>query len=164
VITRDSRECLVMYPKAYDPSYAIGACILAIVFVAAFALIFRLICPPVVLLISLPIVSSLATHLAVLTQVKLGVCSSFGFCVDSRPYSLSNRSFFACSFSRESFGFSEASWVVWLSLSFAWSKVMRRGRRLCGRRLCGRRLCNLEAAQTWSEIPRCRYEAFFACV
>jgi hypothetical protein len=46
-----------MYPKAYDPSYALGACILAIVFVAAFALIFPLICPPVVLLIFLTLVA-----------------------------------------------------------------------------------------------------------
>jgi hypothetical protein len=46
-----------MYPKAYDPSYALGACILAIVFVAAFALIFPLICPPVVLLIFLTLIA-----------------------------------------------------------------------------------------------------------
>lgn len=46
-----------MYPKAYDPTYALSACILAIVFVAAFALIFPLICPPVVLLIFLTLIA-----------------------------------------------------------------------------------------------------------
>src|SRR5258708_26622700 len=46
-----------MYPKAYDPSYALGACILAIVFVAAFALVFPLIGPPAVLLIFLTLIA-----------------------------------------------------------------------------------------------------------
>ena len=46
-----------MYPKVYDPSYALGACILAIVFVAAFALIFPLIGLPVVLLIFLTLIA-----------------------------------------------------------------------------------------------------------
>ena len=46
-----------MYPKVYDPSYALGACILAIVFVAAFALVFPLIGLPVVLLIFLTLIA-----------------------------------------------------------------------------------------------------------
>lgn len=45
-----------VYPRTYDPSFAIGACILAIVFASTFALIFPLIAPAVVILLLLTLI------------------------------------------------------------------------------------------------------------
>ncbi|KNZ80609.1 hypothetical protein J132_04851 [Termitomyces sp. J132] len=45
-----------VYPRTYDPSFAIGACILAIAFASAFSMIFPLIGPAVVILIFLTLV------------------------------------------------------------------------------------------------------------
>ncbi|KAH0591166.1 hypothetical protein H2248_001263 [Termitomyces sp. 'cryptogamus'] len=46
-----------VYPRTYDPSFAIGACILAIAFASAFSMIFPLIGPAVVILIFLTLVA-----------------------------------------------------------------------------------------------------------
>lgn len=45
-----------MYPRTYDPSYAIGACALALVFASTFSLIFPLMAPAVVLLVFLTLI------------------------------------------------------------------------------------------------------------
>jgi len=44
------------YPRTYNPSFATGACILAIVFASTFALIFPLIAPAVVVLLVLTLI------------------------------------------------------------------------------------------------------------
>lgn len=46
-----------MYPKLYNPAYAMGCCILGIVFVVAFALLFPLIGPAVLLLVFLTLIA-----------------------------------------------------------------------------------------------------------
>ncbi|KAF8910016.1 hypothetical protein CPB84DRAFT_1764373 [Gymnopilus junonius] len=46
-----------VYPRTYDPSFAIGACVLAIVFASTFALIFPLIAPAVVILLLLTLIA-----------------------------------------------------------------------------------------------------------
>ncbi|KAJ3499739.1 hypothetical protein NLJ89_g10066 [Agrocybe chaxingu] len=46
-----------VYPRTYNPSFAIGACVLAIVFASTFALIFPLIAPAVVLLLLLTLIA-----------------------------------------------------------------------------------------------------------
>ncbi|KAF4604854.1 hypothetical protein EYR40_003636 [Pleurotus pulmonarius] len=46
-----------VYPRTYNPSFALGACILAIVFASTFAVIFPLIAPAVVILILLSLVA-----------------------------------------------------------------------------------------------------------
>ncbi|KAJ3750872.1 hypothetical protein DFH05DRAFT_1468929 [Lentinula detonsa] len=46
-----------IYPRAYDPSFAMGACILAIVFASTFSLIFPLIGPAVVVLLFLTLIA-----------------------------------------------------------------------------------------------------------
>ncbi|KAF8963914.1 hypothetical protein BDZ97DRAFT_1939372 [Flammula alnicola] len=46
-----------VYPRMYNPSYAIGACVLAIVFASTFALIFPLIAPAVVILLLLTLIA-----------------------------------------------------------------------------------------------------------
>lgn len=45
-----------VYPRTYNPSFAIGACVLAILFVSTFALIFPLIAPVVVVALLLSLV------------------------------------------------------------------------------------------------------------
>lgn len=45
-----------LYPRTYDPSFATGACVLAIVFASTFSLIFPLIGPAVVLLLFLTLI------------------------------------------------------------------------------------------------------------
>ncbi|KAJ3879447.1 hypothetical protein F5051DRAFT_402847 [Lentinula edodes] len=46
-----------VYPRSYDPSFAMGACILAIVFASTFSLIFPLIGPAVVVLLFLTLIA-----------------------------------------------------------------------------------------------------------
>ncbi|CAK5270978.1 unnamed protein product [Mycena citricolor] len=46
-----------IYPRTYNPAFAIGACILAIIFASTFSLIFPLIAPAVVLLLFLTLVA-----------------------------------------------------------------------------------------------------------
>ncbi|KDR85603.1 hypothetical protein GALMADRAFT_53945 [Galerina marginata CBS 339.88] len=46
-----------VYPRTYDPSFAIGACVLAIVFASTFALIFPIIAPAVVILLFLTLIA-----------------------------------------------------------------------------------------------------------
>ncbi|KIK70577.1 hypothetical protein GYMLUDRAFT_148994 [Collybiopsis luxurians FD-317 M1] len=46
-----------LYPRAYDPSYAMAACILAIVFASTFSLIFPLIGPAVIVLLFLTLIA-----------------------------------------------------------------------------------------------------------
>ncbi|KAF9556409.1 hypothetical protein CPC08DRAFT_778388 [Agrocybe pediades] len=46
-----------VYPRTYDPSYAIAACVLAIVFASTFSVIFPLIGPAVVLLVLLTLIA-----------------------------------------------------------------------------------------------------------
>ncbi|KAL1737393.1 hypothetical protein EV714DRAFT_278873 [Schizophyllum commune] len=46
-----------VYPRTYDPSFATGACVLAIVFASTFSLIFPLIAPAVTLLLLLTLVA-----------------------------------------------------------------------------------------------------------
>ncbi|KAF9011061.1 hypothetical protein BDQ17DRAFT_1345391 [Cyathus striatus] len=46
-----------VYPRSYDPSFAISACVLAIVFASTFSLIFPLIAPAVVVLIFLTLIA-----------------------------------------------------------------------------------------------------------
>jgi hypothetical protein len=45
-----------VYPRTYNPSFAVGACILAILFASIFMLIFPLIAPAVVVLLLLSLV------------------------------------------------------------------------------------------------------------
>jgi hypothetical protein len=49
-------QCSAVYPRTYDPSFATGACVLAIVFASTFAVIFPLVAPAVVLLLLLTLV------------------------------------------------------------------------------------------------------------
>jgi hypothetical protein len=51
------QEFRAMYPRVYNPVYAMGCCILGIVFVCAFAILFPLIGPAVVLLILLTLIA-----------------------------------------------------------------------------------------------------------
>ncbi|KIM28865.1 hypothetical protein M408DRAFT_16235 [Serendipita vermifera MAFF 305830] len=51
------QEFRAMYPKMYNPVYAMGCCILGIVFVSAFALLFPLIGPAVLLLVFLTLIA-----------------------------------------------------------------------------------------------------------
>ena len=51
------QEFRAIYPKIYNPVYAMGCCILGIVFVSAFAILFPLIGPAVVLLVLLTLVA-----------------------------------------------------------------------------------------------------------
>ncbi|KAF8167474.1 hypothetical protein B0H34DRAFT_18533 [Crassisporium funariophilum] len=46
-----------VYPRTYNPSFAIGACVLAILFASTFALIFPLIAPAVVVLLLLTLIA-----------------------------------------------------------------------------------------------------------
>ncbi|KAF9535881.1 hypothetical protein CPB83DRAFT_40825 [Crepidotus variabilis] len=63
-VTKAEREAVTprqrfraVYPRTYNPSFAIGACILAIVFASTFALIFPLIAPAVVILLLLTLIA-----------------------------------------------------------------------------------------------------------
>jgi hypothetical protein len=51
------QEFRAIYPKMYNPVYAMGCCILGIVFVSAFAILFPLIGPAVVLLVLLTLIA-----------------------------------------------------------------------------------------------------------
>lgn len=46
-------NAVAVYPMTYDPTLAIGACVLALVFASTFALVFPLIAPAVVILLFL---------------------------------------------------------------------------------------------------------------
>ena len=48
---------LAIYPKSFNPAYASGCCVLAVVFASTFSLIFPLIGPPIVLLVLLSLVA-----------------------------------------------------------------------------------------------------------
>jgi hypothetical protein len=49
-------ELSAIYPRTYNPSFATGACVLAIIFACTFALIFPLIGPAVVVLLFLSLI------------------------------------------------------------------------------------------------------------
>lgn len=54
---------LALYPSSYSPTYATGACVLAIIFASTFSLIFPLIGPAVVVLLFLTLVGEFLLHL-----------------------------------------------------------------------------------------------------
>jgi hypothetical protein len=52
----NSKASLAVYPRSYNPTFATGACILAIIFASTFSLIFPLIGPAVVVLLFLSLI------------------------------------------------------------------------------------------------------------
>lgn len=85
---------LAVYPRTYNPSFAIGACVLAIVFASTFALIFPLIAPAVVLLLFLALIGMLITIMrvvAILTHqhsssISGWICLRSNALTDGRPF------------------------------------------------------------------------------
>jgi len=54
--TKNTHLTAAVYPRTYNPSFATGACVLAIIFASTFAIIFPLIGPAVVVLLFLTLV------------------------------------------------------------------------------------------------------------
>lgn len=54
----ESKLYLAVYPRTYDPTFATGACVLAIIFASTFSLIFPLIGPAVVVLLFLTLIGT----------------------------------------------------------------------------------------------------------
>ena len=54
-----AHDASAVYPRTYDPSYAISCCLIAVIFASAFALIFPLLAPAVLVLLFLTLVGEL---------------------------------------------------------------------------------------------------------
>jgi hypothetical protein len=66
---------LAVYPRTYDPTFATGACVLAIIFACTFSLIFPLIGPAVVVLLFLTLVGRYFSSDEVFTLLTVGIAA-----------------------------------------------------------------------------------------
>jgi calcium permeable stress-gated cation channel len=82
---------VAIYPRSYNPSFATGACILAIIFASTFCLIFPLVGPAVVILLFLTLIGELCICNREETYLNLGHSASIShwLCICSNP--LANR-------------------------------------------------------------------------
>ncbi|QRW26899.1 hypothetical protein RhiXN_01494 [Rhizoctonia solani] len=104
-----------LYPASFNPTYASGCCVLAVIFASTFSLIFPLIGPPILLLVLLSLVAYrylLDMFGLELMPLRPVAYFSYGSCVASLPFLLSNRPYSALSSSPDVYGSFRESYPV----------------------------------------------------